>query len=511
MSSLSRHWTIWCIHPSQNNGGYKSHSIGVAQQFIKNHFFGKNVNHSSIQSASLTEQHLQAELFSYFCGGHESAAADRQTVAKAGLCLRCYVSQPILNACRKLASLFGNGQNFTYQELLSLVLTDDGTTLVVPEKDTQEQLLLTAEGKTETSTYQFFSIEVLRSYDRTRQPNLSLENWVYLKIKQNRDIRAFLSDFGFNHLSDWALLNRANLSQQERLTDLDRNLIAAFHTVYRRDRRLQRSTGKCPDPNAKQLQEMLNYLEDRKIAGVHSYQQLLRLLKQVAEQLRNYDVWQARESLEIYYSDAEEYKLRPDLPHETIDEYDTERQEMLNFLTGQLRLVFSQSIKKVLRERIATLQKSRKYAPLIPNFISGLQLYYRQNLSLREIADRLDMTNWAQARRLLDPGALLSNIRALTVEQLLDRVLAEARQMKLTGNSPDPDYLQNITLQIETWVDREIFQAAAEEMCAGQNRSMTSLYARSILAVIDQTPNFALLPALHLCSNTKSASIPERG
>lgn len=38
---------------------------------------------------------------------------------------------------------------------------------------------------------------------------MSLDNWTYLQTKQNKELKNFLSEFGFKLLSDWALLNRA--------------------------------------------------------------------------------------------------------------------------------------------------------------------------------------------------------------------------------------------------------------------------------------------------------------
>jgi predicted DNA-binding protein YlxM (UPF0122 family) len=478
MSSLSRYWTIWRIHPSLVKNGYQSNVVMPARQFVKK---------PPIASSNFTEQEqtLQPALFSYF-RGDQSTAARKQTAAEAGLCLRCYVSRPILQACRKLANLFASGQCFTFQELLPFVLNDDGETLVLCTGETKEQLLLNAAGEVQPSAYHLFSVEVLRSYDHISQTSLNLDNWVYLQTKQNTDVRAFLSEYGFQHLSDWALLNRARPAQLERLSHLDQSLVAAFHAVYRRDRRQRQQAGKCPDPSAAQLQEMLLYLQKQSLATPADSSKLLKLLQQVAAQLRNYDVWQARAPLEVYCIDADDYILRPDLPNETHHEYDNEQQELLEFLSQQLAANLPQAIEQELRARMAALQKKRKGTDLLTNFVWGLQLYYQQSLSLREIADRLKMTNWAQARRLIDPGNLLSSIRARVVHQILDRVLEKAKQLGAISDPLEPEYLHNVAQQIEAWVDREVFQAATEEIRTGQHRSMTSFYAHSVLDLLEK-------------------------
>ena len=43
-----------------------------------------------------------------------------------------------------------------------------------------------------------------------------------------------------------------------------------------------------------------------------------------------------------------------------------------------------------------------------------------------------------------------------------------------------PDYLKTLLEQIEAFADAEIFQEAVEEIRAGKNRSMDSLYAQQL-------------------------------
>jgi hypothetical protein len=92
----------------------------------------------------------------------------------------------------------------------------------------------------------------------------------------------------------------------------------------------------------------------------------------------------------------------------------------------------------------------------------------------------LKMSSWDQARRILDPGGLLSKVRAATVQQLLSQILAKAEEKGLTQNPPNPDYLRTLAEQIEAFVDQEIFQAAGEEIRAGKSRSMDSIYAQEL-------------------------------
>ena len=309
---------------------------------------------------------------------------------------------------------------------------------------------------------------------------MSLDNWTYLRTKQNAELKQFLAEFGFQHLSDWALLNRTRPHQLERLSECDRHLIAVFHKVYRRDRRKQAAGAKrCPDPASGQLQEMITDLQQQNVA-IFSESELMQALKHVAGRLRQYDIWSHRVPLEVQDPDTGRETMRSDLPSYHADEADMEQQELLMFFHQQLNLALNTGIAQELHNRVAALERSKKYAPLAAQLIPGLQLYYEQGLSLKEIAPILSMSSWDQARRVLNPGDLLSKVRALTVQQVLDRVLEQAQQKGFAQTPPEPNYLRTLAEQVEAVADQEIFQEAVEEMRAGQNRSFNSVYAQQL-------------------------------
>lgn len=287
-----------------------------------------------------------------------------------------------------------------------------------------------------------------------------------------------MSEFWFKNLSDWTILNRARPKQIESFSERDRQLIQVFHAVYRRDRRERRSLGakKCPDPSNSQMQEMLTSLQKQKVT-INSHAELIAQLKQVAVQLKQYDVWSCREPLEIRDPDTGNEVIRQDLPHDSRDELDVEKQEILEFLDQQLKSALTQAIEQEIRACIAKLEKSKNYASFAQKFIPGLQLYYCQAMSLKEIVPLLGMTSWDQARRILNPGEILNNVRARTMKQILDNTIAKAQEKDLTPIPSDPEYLKTLTEQIEAFADAEIFKEAAEEIRAGTNREMNSLYA----------------------------------
>ena len=490
MTVLPRYWKIWRINPAGERFRYNKVVAPLAREFVEQKLVETQNNdrlRQSTASPALSRQEtldLKSNLISYF---HlKDAAVDLASRAKAGLCLRCYVSEPILKACFKLDNLFAGDKQFSYQDLLTFALNDDGETLVVLDRDRKTQLTLDKEGQAKPTAYQFFTVKVLQTYDADSQSRMSLDNWAYLQTKQHPEIKNFLSEFGFKHLSDWALLNRARPKQIERLTERDRHLVEVYHSVYRRDRARQPKPGarRCPDPSTVQLEEMLTYLQARNVA-VKTTVKLLTELKQVAENLRKYDVWSNRESLEIQDPNTGDYTTRTDLPSESTDKLDVEQQELLEFLHEQLTTALTQTIEQEIRSRITKLEKSKKYATYAPQFIPGLQLYYEKGLSLRDIAPRLGMSNWDRARRILNPGELLNKIRIICVQKLLVSILEKAREKGLTENPPKPEYLQSVTEHIEAFADAEIFTEAAKEIRAGRNRKMESMYSQQLCLILN--------------------------
>jgi hypothetical protein len=469
---------MWCLSPTDENLGYKNCIVPLAQQFIHTH-----VTHSQdIAIQSMLRDYLEPEMTS------EMTPETVYLQAQAALCLRCYVSGAIVNACRNIAHLFSSHDSFTYRDLLPFVLDDDGKTLVVFDRDRKQQLRVTRDGPPQPMTYQFFSMEVLRTFqaDRPGLPaRLSLDNWAMLLTKQNVEVKRFLSDCGFQHLSDWALLNRVRGHQLDQLSERDRQLVEVFHGVYRRDRRNQQiGSRRCSDPSSEQLQEMITILQTKTAVIDHPHE-LLQSLKRVALQLRQYDIWAYRVPLEIPDAETGCDNIRSDLPSCEIDAADLDRQELLLFFQQQLHLALTAAIARAVRDRITTLECSKKYAALAGQFIPGLQLYYgwdasSEGLSLRDIAPLLGMSSWDQARRILNPGDLLARVRSLTLQRVLDRLLVEVQQKGLAKTPPDPDYLRTLAEQVEAIADEEIFQAAAAEMRAGQCRFFKSIYAQQL-------------------------------
>lgn len=477
MDYSSKYSTIWCIDPSDRGRRYQRKPLSAARAFLE-----KQLSAGSLDKTTLLAEEsrtVQTTLLSQFRENtsKEAPPGKLRQQAQAGLCLRCYISEPILRACQKLASLFSGNKSFSYQDLLPFVLNDDGNALLLVNET--EQVIVDDSEQLKPATFKVFSVEVLRTYKHTSTASVSLDNWTFLLTKQHPELKRFLSEFGFQNFSDWTLLNRIQVNQLERLSARDNCLVEVFHAVYRRDRRKQKQTGRCSDPTEQQLTEMRALLQPHSITIDHSAE-LLKALKQIAQQLRQFDIWQSREPLEIKNRETGDYALRVDLPAEAEDESAIEEQEFLDFLRQQLYVSLARAIEQAVQKRLAKLKKSKKYAPFAAAFSPGILRYYQEGLSLKEIGAELGTKNWDQTRRILNPGELLSQVRSACLQGLLAPILKKAQAKGLAATPADPSYLKNLMEQLEAFIDTEIFAAAASELKAGKNRELNSEYAQRL-------------------------------
>jgi hypothetical protein len=235
---------------------------------------------------------------------------------------------------------------------------------MVLDSNGKNYLTIDTTGKPQSTAYQCFSLQILRTFKPNDPSGMSLDNWTYLQTKQNPELKNFLSEFGFKQLSDWALLNRTRPKQLEQLAERDRHLIGAFHAVYRRDRHQQhQGTQRCLDPTSVQLQEMVIYLKVRNITVQPN--ELMTELRGVALQLRQFDLWSNREPLEVEDPETGDRLIRSDLPQDISSEFDVEQQEqqeMLEFFHKKLQIALFYSIKQAMSDRITYLKKSKGYA-----------------------------------------------------------------------------------------------------------------------------------------------------
>ncbi|MGV0024906.1 hypothetical protein [Phormidesmis priestleyi] len=459
MNESSKYWKLVRIDAAEAGSGYKLQLLPPARDFFGEAF------PESIDRTAIPDDGVQNQLF-HLLWKNTVVQEDR---AGTELCLRCYVSYPILQSCLKRARLFGLGNGFTYRDLLPFVLNDDG--------------------KIVQGEFVPFSIDILRSF--SPEQKCSLAGWVDLRVRRNPELNRFLLECGLNFSSDWALLNRANPRQ---LGGIDRDLVEVFHATYRRDRPQQHRQGirqKCLDPTDKQLQEMMRCLRERQVL-IHSTHSLLNQLKRIAQACRQEDIWGRRgspmaESLETTDPDTGETKLR-DIPDYTSasDPDADQRSQLQRFCDEQLLTNLDQGIRQAVGDRIRSLEQRPRYTHLAHQVKPALRLLYFEGKSQAQIASLLGMTNQSQVSRILNPRELLVSIRQRTMESLLHCILEKVRELNIVDFPVSPDYFSNLMQQLDAFVDEQVFQAAAAEINAGRNRSMESVFAQRLRQILNE-------------------------
>lgn len=482
MGPLSKYWEILRIDPGGNGCGYKKQSLPLASEFFQAEFSQLAHTDPSVRSHPPMQTHRSVQTSLHHQFTTHPPAVDVQSQVNAGLCLRSYVSYAILRACKHLASQFAATGQFTYHDLLPYVLNDDGGMHIVLDQN-GAQWILTRNGQPEKYVYQLFSVEVLRKFNPKAQRVSSLDNWVHLQTRQNKDLQDFLSEQGLYKSSDWALLNRAGANQLDSLSLRERQIIEVFHAVYRRDRRQQQQNRgqPCPDPDPDQLQEMQHRLQERGIT-FDLLGQLKTELKQLAQVLRQYAIWNSNG---MPQSESLEQKEFCD-PNSINDLDHIAQQELREFCRQQLVNCLDWGIDQGICEHIRNLSQRPRYAVFASKVTAILKLVYCQRQSQRKIADTLGMTNQSQVSRVLNPTKLLNRVRYWTVDHFFQILSVQVSNLNLATVSTDPDYLKNLMQHIEAFVDAEAFQAAFAEIKTAKNLSMNSLYAQRLRHYIEK-------------------------
>ncbi|NEP01674.1 MAG: hypothetical protein F6K58_24060, partial [Symploca sp. SIO2E9] len=315
----------------------------------------------------------------------------------------------------------------------------------------------------------------------------SLRNWTHLQVRQNPQIKEYLSQYGFKYASDWGLFNKVGPKQLEQLSKRDRYLVESFHAVYRRDRRRQPHNGarKLPDPSYAQLREMLRLLQ-KKGVNINSIKELNHELKKVGQLLRDYEIWSSRgspitEPLESLNPDTGDYFESPKLiDNRELDSLERlEQNELYEFLNQGVIEVLDEAIAQGLQQHIASVKKRPKYAPLAKKIIPAFRLLYSQGMSLSKIAEALGMGNQSKASRVLEPQKLLKKVRYLSLDKFYQLLSSNGviEQERLSNN---PDAFTEINQAIQDFLDAKVFEEAEAEISRSKNRSLNSLYAQRL-------------------------------
>jgi hypothetical protein len=500
MRITSRYWKFQVIdspivQKNKLKGGYKVKNITQAQEFFKVNF-PKLVNQTTLSSEE--NKHIQTVLWKMF-----HSAEDIQQRALAGFCLRCYISQTILVVCKKIAHTYKSEADellFTYIDLLPFVLNDDGKTLVILDSKGQNKQILNNDGTIQTIAKEgeFFTVEILRTFNPKLNSSESLDNWTWRLTQQNQNLSLFLWELGIRTPSAWGLLCREiPRSLQPRLQEGDFTIVEVFHAVYRRDRRNTNAKRRCCEPTNNQLQEMLLLLQQKNII-FNSYRELIYHLQRIAEILRQDQLYQKTGMLktiptEVYDQSINDYVYNPELPYHTDPEpEEIELQQLQGVCNELFENILYQAIGEVISEHLEYLKKSKGYKDFAPQLYQGLQLYYQDNLSLGEIAQLWEIP-WSKTRRIFKLENLIDNVQYRTEDKFIEEIsqvsTTSSSGHKLKTISSDPDYLKTVAEEIRNYALTLTFLEARAEIQSGKKKNKNSLFARLLCRYINHSIN----------------------
>lgn len=441
-------------------GRCQPEEIAQAKAFLKRQFSETDTSDAEIQ------RHLLRLL------RPERSFIDDTNCRMAELCLRCFISSQIEQVCTQIATQFGGKHGFNRHDLFPYVLEDDASS--------------------RQRSYKPFSIKILETFDLERG---SLNSWTTRRVKHHRELNAFLLERGVYLVSDWAVLNDTSPKQLQRIfsefyglsvVEIQQAciLLESYHVVYRRDRLLQRgagSKGKCLPPTVNQLQQIAHLFQEK--ANLQfSPEGIMTRLQNVAKQLRQYRIsvrggCPSKESLD----DGEISTLIQRI--HSLDEAsnsDDEEQAFLTFYRQQFIACLDEAMEQVTRVRLTYLQ--RKNAQKAEQFITAIELFHSQGLSMSEIAPIVGLQAQYQVTNLLKLNSFRADIQQQTLEALLSRVLDRA--LKYAA----PECLQTLARQVKAALDEQIAQVIQEakaEASTARNGPLISLFAERLCHHLD--------------------------
>jgi hypothetical protein len=478
----------WKIHlPTGGDTPSKNHkTILRGEEFFRQHF-----PHLADKSTLTSQEnkYIYTKLLAIFDSDN-----DVYQKAIALLCLRCYISERILIACKMIPqnyNIFGENL-FSYTDLLPFVLNDDGRTLVILDSDRKTQLILEKDGTTKplvkegATVGRFFTVEILRKFNRQPGNSESLDNWVTRLTNHNHEVRSFLWSFGLATPTDWALLCKSvPMKMSGLLRQGDREIINAFQAVYQKDRLQSQIKGRCTEPTANQISQILRLLQQQNITL--DPKELLSHFHRIAEILR--EDWLYRKTgspktvpTELYDNSTQNYQPNPDLPYYTDRNLEEVELEKLGELCKNMfEDVLKEIIPTVIHQRVENLQKSRGYKDFATKFTEGLRLYYQENMSMTDIG-QLWGINWSKARRIFEMEDFIDIIQAQTESKFSHKLLQLLDKQRFHAISNDPEYLTKISIYIREFACQKTFNLAKSELALGKRQVKNSLLAKLICA-----------------------------
>ncbi len=445
MSSASNYWQLVKLEAT---GKRRIETMPNAKTYFYDHF-SSWAEQSSSPGAS-----VQIELWHRY----------QQGEAVAELCLRCYISHQIDQACRDLSLRFGTDHGFTCEDVLPLVLDDVGRSIRSPNS---------------TAT------AVLKAFSPSKG---SLNAWIHRLVRQHPEMRRFLLQHGVYLVSDWALLNdttpkrlNAILTEIYPLTPIEIKeaceLLETFHVIYREARLQQRlQSGKnqlCQPPTGAQLNQMTLELSSR-IGKTIPPETILKQLSAIAAKVRRCRMVAQGGKIDSVSIDQPEYQSIGDRA-QALDPAD-EHSEFLAFYQTQFLECLDQAIAHSIGVALKRLQQKRSASDQA--FLTAIHLLHCQGQSMAEIAPQIGLKKQYEVTRLLTLTDLRADIRQRSLLLLRDRVIDKAKLYATIETLQQLD--QRVEQVLNEQISNVIEEAESEAKSPVRNQPFRSLFARRL-------------------------------
>ncbi len=488
MIPIARYFTMARLDPAGSGTGYKIQPMTEADRCFSRLY--PELRDEEFLSADRDRQ-IQLDLLDRL--EEKMSPTDNPIAALTntdiGLCLRCYISHCILLGCQAFVRNFSDSyRRFQLQELLALVLTDEGKLISEIESDRRQFIPE--------------SWQIIRDYlKRDRTLRKSLSGWTYLRIRQSDAIEQFLLERGLYLESDWGILNATSVTALKKIwgednvqTEKASAILQSYHTIYRGDRRKSRQYGRCQPPTDSQQQRIVAELKTRFQVEILP-QKLMSQLQAIAQQLRNYRIacenpMESSESLDAIDPETGYNKLDRLADPKTLDtdKFEAidkeEREGILQFLRDKTIFCVDWGIDRGFGDILESIGTKSKH--LVELIKPAFQLLYCKQLSQTEVATQLNLTQ-SQVSRNIKPlvPKLFDRARYRTQENLIETILNRVKDWGMIENLQQRDYFDNLVQQVELFLQQHIFLESEADLKDARTRTSTSLYVQRLCLYLD--------------------------
>ena len=478
MSTASRYWTFIRIAVHH---GCKTEEIQEAKAFFQEQF------PEFTSGQDVPERLIQRKLLQTIRGEELDGDSSQSTLAQ--LCLRCFISKQIEQACIQIEAKFGSNHGFTRYDLFPFVLTD------VIEKSPSRRDNYSS---IYPATYATLATQILQTFDPERG---SLTTWTNRLVKQHRELKSFLLERGVYLVSDWAILNDTTLEQLSRIFSEFHHLtveeiqhgsilLESYHAIYRRARLASvrtRSKGQCQLPTTEQLQQIAQGFH-QKTNQMLPTEEVMERLQALADLLRQYRVSVRRGFLPTESLDDPNLNVKANYQLDTnssnYDDLENLQREFLDVYRQQFIDCLDQATKQAIADRVNYLQ--RKKPDQSQQFITALHLFHCQGKAMGEIAPLIGLQAQYQVSRLLKLKPLRADIQQKIFQSLLAGIVEQVKP--LVDSEQFPAFNQQ---QVEVALDEEIAKIIQEaeieaEINRDRNTPLKSLFSRRICRTLQR-------------------------